>query len=150
MANVKIENKKAYHDYEIIEKLEAGIQLKGSEVKSLREGRANLKDSYAKVINGEMFLFNFYIAPYPNSFEKIEPKRKKKLLLHKKQINKWAQKVEEKGLTIVPLSVYFNDRGLAKVELALVKGKKIYDKRKAIKERELKREIERKLKGQFK
>jgi len=146
MGNVKIENRKARHDYEIIEKTEAGIVLKGPEVKSLREGRANLKDSYGKVINGEMFLFNFYISPYPNSLEKINPLRKKKLLLHKKQILKWGQKAEEKGLTIVPLSVYFNENGIAKVEIALAKGRKIYDKRKAIKERELKREIERKMK----
>jgi len=93
-----------------------------------------------------MFLFNFYISPYPNSLEKINPLRKKKLLLHKKQILKWGQKAEEKGLTIVPLSVYFNEDGIAKVEIALAKGRKIYDKRKAIKERELKREIERKMK----
>ena len=148
MGNIirKIENRKAYHDYEIIEKVESGIVLKGSEVKALREGRGNLKDSYAKVINGEMYLFNFYISPYPNSFEKINPLRKKKLLLHKKQIIKWKQKMEEKGLTIVPLSVYFNNEGFAKVELALVKGKKLYDKRKAIKERYIKREIERKIK----
>jgi len=146
MGNIKIENRKARHDYEIIEKTEVGIVLKGPEVKSLREGRANLKDGYAKVINGEMFLFNFYISPYPNSLEKINPLRKKKLLLHKKQILKWGQKAEEKGLTIVPLSVYFNENGIAKVEIALAKGRKIYDKRKAIKERELKREIERKMK----
>jgi len=146
MGSIKIENRKARHDYEIIEKTEAGIVLKGPEVKSLREGRANLKDSYAKVISGEMFLFNFYISPYPNSLEKINPLRKKKLLLHKKQILKWGQKADEKGLTIVPLSVYFNEDGIAKVEIALAKGRKIYDKRKAIKERELKREIEKKMK----
>lgn len=147
MAEVKIENRKARHDYEILETIEAGIALKGSEVKSLREGRANLKDSYGKVIDNQMYVFNFYISPYPNSFEKINPLRKKKLLLHKKQILKWKQKSEEKGLTIVPLSVYFNENGRAKMELALAKGRKIYDKRKAIKERELKREIERKMKG---
>lgn len=146
MGDIKIENRKARHDYEIIEKTEAGIVLKGPEVKSLREGRANLKDSYGKVINGEMFLFNFYISPYPNSLEKINPLRKKKLLLHKKQILKWGQRAEEKGLTIVPLSVYFNENGIAKVEIALARGRKIYDKRKVIKERELKREIERKMK----
>lgn len=147
MAEAKIENRKARHDYEILETIEAGIALKGSEVKSLREGRANLKDSYGKVIDNQMYVFNFYISPYPNSFEKINPLRKKKLLLHKKQILKWKQKSEEKGLTIVPLSVYFNENGRAKMELALAKGRKIYDKRKAIKERELKREIERKMKG---
>jgi len=128
MGSIKIENRKARHDYEIIEKTEAGIVR------------------YAKVISGEMFLFNFYISPYPNSLEKINPLRKKKLLLHKKQILKWGQKADEKGLTIVPLSVYFNEDGIAKVEIALAKGRKIYDKRKAIKERELKREIEKKMK----
>ena len=143
---MRIENKKASHDYEILEKVEAGIVLKGAEVKSLRDGRASLKDSYGKVENGEIFLYNFYIAPYPASFEKIDPLRKKKLLLKKNQIIRLGRKVEEKGLTIVPLSVYFNSKGLAKVEIGLAKGKKLYDKRKEIKKREIEREIQRRLK----
>ena len=143
---MRIENKKALHDYEILEKVEAGIVLKGAEVKSLRDGRASLKDSYGKVENGEIFLYNFYIAPYPSSFEKIEPLRKKKLLLKKNQIIRLGRKVEEKGLTIIPLSVYFNSKGLAKVEIGLAKGKKLYDKRKEIKKREIEREIQRRLK----
>lgn len=144
---MKIENKKAFHDYEILERLEAGIVLKGSEVKSLREGRANLKDSYGKVENGEIFLHHFYISEYPNSFKKHNPFRKKKLLLKKQEIRRLERKTEEKGLTIVPLSVYFNEKGLAKVEIALAKGKKLFDKRRALKEREVKRQIEKKLKN---
>ncbi|RKY31425.1 MAG: SsrA-binding protein [Candidatus Omnitrophota bacterium] len=146
---MRIENKKAFHDYEILERIEAGIVLKGAEVKSLREGKASLKDSYGKIENGEIFLHNFYIAPYPASFEKIDPLRKKKLLLHKNQIIRLGRKVEEKGLTIVPLSVYFNSKGLAKVEIALAKGKKLYDKRKEIKKREVEREIQRRLKEKW-
>lgn len=144
---MKIENKKVYFDYEILEKTEAGIALKGSEVKSIREGRVSFNDSYAKVENGEVFLYNFYIGPYPFSREKIDPLRKKKLLLKKNEIRRLERKVSEKGLTLVPVSVYFNNRGLAKVELALAKGKKLFDKRREIKEREVKREIERKMKN---
>jgi len=147
MGDIRIENRKAFHDYEILERVEAGIVLKGSEVKSLREGRANLKDAYAKVENGEIFLHNFYIGEYPNSLEKHDPFRKKKLLLKKQEIRRLERKVEEKGLTIIPLSVYFNERGLAKVEIALAKGKKLFDKRRALKEREIRRQIERKLKN---
>ncbi len=143
---MKIENKKAYYDYEILEKFESGIVLKGSEVKSIREGRISFRDSYAKVENGEIFLYNFYIAPYPSSTEKIDPLRKKKLLLKKNEIRRLEKKVSEKGLTIVPLSVYFNNRGLVKIEIGLAKGKKIFDKRRELKEKEIKRQIERKLK----
>jgi len=143
---MKIENKKAYHDYEILERIESGIVLKGSEVKSIREGKVSFKDSYAKVENGEIFLYNFYIAPYPNSFEKLNPLRKRKLLLKKSDIRRFERKISEKGLTMVPLSVYFNNRGLAKIELALVKGKKLFDKRRKLKEREIERQIQRKMK----
>ncbi|MGC8976498.1 MAG: SsrA-binding protein SmpB [Candidatus Ratteibacteria bacterium] len=143
---MKIENKKAYYDYEILEKFESGIVLKGSEVKSIREGRISFRDTYAKVENGEIFLYNFYIAPYPSSTEKIDPLRKKKLLLKKNEIRRLEKKVSEKGLTIVPLSVYFNNRGLVKIEIGLAKGKKIFDKRRELKEKEIKRQIERKLK----
>ncbi|MCM8784800.1 MAG: SsrA-binding protein SmpB [Candidatus Omnitrophica bacterium] len=144
---MKIENKSAYHNYEILEKIEAGIVLKGSEVKSIREGKISFKDSYAKVENGEVFLHNFYIAPYQSSFEKINPLRKKKILLHKNEIRRIEKKISEKHLTLIPLSVYFNNRGLAKIELAIAKGKKLFDKRKELKEREIKREIERKMKN---
>ncbi|MCM8771795.1 MAG: SsrA-binding protein [Candidatus Omnitrophica bacterium] len=143
---MRIENKKVYHDYEILDRIEAGIVLKGSEVKSIREGKIAFKDAYAKIENGEVFLHNFYIGPYPCSLEKLDPLRKRKLLLKKNEIRHLERKVAEKGLTLVPISVYFNNKGLAKIELGLVKGKKIFDKRRELKEREIKRQIERKLK----
>ncbi|MCS7180351.1 MAG: SsrA-binding protein [bacterium] len=144
---MKIENKSAFYNYEVLERIEAGIVLKGSEVKSIREGKISFKDSYAKIENGEIFLYNFYVAPYPSSFEKINPKRKKKLLLNKNEIRRLERKVSEKHLTLVPLSVYFNNKGLAKIELALVKGKKLFDKRREIKEKEIERQIQRRLKN---
>ncbi len=143
----EIKNKKAYFDYEILEKYEAGISLKGTEVKSLREGKANLRDAFVRIENGEAFLFNAYIAPY--SFGNLfnhEPTRKRKLLLHKREIKRLMGKTQEKGLTIVPLRMYFNKRGIVKVEIALVKGKKKHDKREAIKRRELEREAQKALK----
>jgi SsrA-binding protein len=116
-------NKKAFHDYAILEKYEAGIVLTGSEVKSLREGECNLKDSFVMIEDGEAWLYNCYIAPYkPAAKFGHDPTRKRKLLLHKKEILKLMGKVKEKGLTIVPLRVYFKN-GKAKVEIALVKGK---------------------------
>ncbi|MGB9677067.1 MAG: SsrA-binding protein, partial [Candidatus Ratteibacteria bacterium] len=138
---MKIENKSAYHNYEIFERIEAGIVLKGSEVKSIRDGKIAFKDSYAKVENGEVFLYNFYIAPYQSSFEKINPLRKKKLLLNKNEIKRLEKKVSEKHLTLIPISVYFNNRGLAKIELGIAKGKKLFDKRRELKEREIERDI---------
>jgi len=143
---MRFENKRGYYDYEILEKIESGIVLKGSEVKSIREGKVSFKDSYARVENGEVFLYNFYISPYPFSNEKINPLRKRKLLLKKNEIRRLERKVSEKGLTLIPLSVYFNNKGLVKVELALAKGKKLFDKRRELKEREIKRQIERKMK----
>lgn len=141
------ENRKARHDYFIEETYEVGIALKGTEVKSLRAGRANLKDSYAQVQNGEMFLFNMHISPYEqgNRFN-VDPVRPRKLLLHKKEINSLFGKVMQQGLTLVPLKVYFK-KGRAKVELALARGKKVYDKRSALAERDAKREVERALRG---
>ncbi|MDD2211509.1 MAG: SsrA-binding protein SmpB [Clostridia bacterium] len=141
------ENRKARHDYFIEETYEVGIALKGTEVKSLRAGRANLKDSYAQVQNGEMFLFNMHISPYEqgNRFN-VDPVRPRKLLLHKKEINSLFGKVMQQGLTLVPLKVYFQ-KGRAKVELALARGKKVYDKRSALAERDAKREVERALRG---
>ncbi|HOJ72003.1 MAG TPA: SsrA-binding protein SmpB [Syntrophorhabdaceae bacterium] len=139
-------NRKAYHDYHIEETLEAGIALSGTEVKSLREGRANLKDSFAKIKNGEVFLVNAHISPYSygNIFNH-EPKRDRKLLLHKREINKLTGKVNERGYTLVPLSMYFNKQNRAKVELALVKGKTLYDKRESIKRKDEKRLAEREI-----
>ncbi|MBN1444982.1 MAG: SsrA-binding protein SmpB [Candidatus Omnitrophica bacterium] len=143
---MRIDNKKAHFDYEIIEKIEAGIVLQGPEVKSLREGKGSIKESFARIEDGEVFLYNFYVAPYPAALEKPLPLRKKKLLLNRREIKKLTRKGEEKGLTLVPLAVYFNKRGLAKVEIALAKGKKTYDKRQKIKDKDLKRDIDRKLK----
>lgn len=144
---VVTENRKARHDYFIEETYEAGIVLKGTEVKSLRAGKANLKDSYAQVQNGEMFLFNMHISAYEqgNRFN-VDPVRPRKLLLHKNEINKLLGKVMQQGFALVPLKVYFY-KGRAKVVLALAKGKKVYDKRSAMAERDAKRDIERALRG---
>lgn len=141
-------NRKAYHDYHIEEKLEAGIVLKGTEVKSLREGRVNLQDSYASVDRGEMMLHHCHITPYSHgNIMNPDPLRARKLLLHRKEINKLLGQTQQKGLTLIPLRIYFSPAGRAKIELALAKGKKQYDRREAIKEREAGREVERAMKG---
>lgn len=142
------ENRKARHDYHIEETFEAGIALTGTEVKSLRLGRANLGDSYAVVENGELFLYNMHISPYThgNMFNH-EPKRTRKLLMHKREIMRLLGQTQEKGYTLIPLKAYFR-RGKAKIELGLAKGKKLYDKREAIARRDEKRRIDRILKEQ--
>ncbi|MBI4830271.1 MAG: SsrA-binding protein SmpB [Candidatus Lindowbacteria bacterium] len=138
-------NRKARRDYEILESFEAGMALKGTEVKSLREGRMNLKDSYAKVQDGEVFLINAHISPYSHgNIQNHDPVRKRKLLLHRQQIKRLTSKTEERGLTLVPLKVYFL-RGRAKVELGLARGKREYEKKEAIKRRDAEREMERDL-----
>lgn len=140
-------NRKAYHDYFIEEKFEAGIMLTGTEVKSLREGRANLQDSYASVKDGEAFLHHCHISPYSHgNLMNHDPIRVRKLLLHKKEIHKLLGKTQQKGLTLVPLRIYFSERGKAKVELGLAKGKKLHDRRDTIKAREAGREVERAIK----
>lgn len=141
------ENRKARHDYFVEEEYEAGIVLKGTEVKSLRAGKANLKDSYAQVENGEMYLFNMHISPYEqgNRFN-VDPVRPRKLLLHKTEINRLYGKVKQQGLTLVPLKLYFK-RDKVKVALALARGKKLYDKRDAMAERDARRDMERGLRG---
>ena len=140
-------NKKAYHDYHIEETLEAGIILQGTEVKSIRRGSISIKDGYAKVENGEVFLYNVHIAPYEqgNRFNH-EPERKRKLLLNKREIRRLIGYVKITGYTLVPLRVYFNDRNLVKIGLGVAKGKKMYDKRRDIAERDAKREIDRRTK----
>ena len=140
-------NKKAYFNYEIIESLEAGIALLGSEVKSIREGRVSLKDSYAEIKNGEVFLLHMNISPYEqaNIFNH-DPLRDKKLLLHRQEIKRLIGKIREKGYTLVPTKVFFNDKGKVKVEISLAKGKRTYEKKRAIKERELEREVRAELK----
>ena len=140
-------NRKAFHDYFIEEKSEAGIVLQGTEVKSLREGRVNLQDSYASARDGEIFLYNCHISPYSHgNIMNHDPTRPRKLLLHKKEINKLMGKTQQQGLTLVPLRIYFSTRGHAKVELGLAKGKKLYDRRESIKAREAGREVERAIK----
>jgi SsrA-binding protein len=140
-------NRKAFHDYFIEEKFEAGIVLQGTEVKSLRDGRVNLQDSYASVRDSEVFLHNCHISPYSHgNIMNHDPTRVRKLLLHKKEINKLMGKTQQKGLTIIPLRIYFSKRGHAKVELGLAKGKKLYDRRESIKAREAGREVERAIK----
>ncbi|SPD74234.1 SsrA-binding protein [uncultured Desulfobacterium sp.] len=137
------QNKKARYDYFIDEVIEAGIVLLGPEVKSLRDGRASLVDSYARVKKGEVFIHNMNISPYPFAHHiQLEPMRVRKLLLNKKEIKRLIGKTEEKGFTLIPTRVYFAKNGKAKVELALAKGKKQYDKRHVLKEKDIKREME--------
>jgi len=144
------QNKKAFHDYEIIEKFEAGIELKGTEVKSCKSGKVNLRDSFVKVKDGEAFLLNTHISEYEKgNIANHEPTRTRKLLLHKREINRLIGKSQEKGLTIVPLKIYLK-KNLVKVEIALAKGKQAHDKRNAIKEKDLKKEISRDFKNKFK
>lgn len=143
-------NRKAFHDYIILDKVEAGIVLKGSEVKSLREGRANLKDSYVKVKNDEIYLVKSHISPYTyTGYDNHEPERDRKLLLHKSEIRKLKRNAEIKGISLIPLRMYFNDKGNVKVEIGLAKGKRLYDKRASLAEKEAKREIERARKGRY-
>ena len=137
------QNRKARHDYHILETWEAGMVLTGTEVKSLRNGKANLKDSYARVRGGEVFLYKMHISPYDKgTYANHEPERVRKLLLNKREIHKMTGSVEEKGLTLVPTKVYFKNEK-AKVEIALARGKKLYDKRQTIAERDVKRDMER-------
>jgi SsrA-binding protein len=141
-----ITNRKARHDYLVLDVYECGVVLVGSEVKSLREGRGNLQDAYARVEGGEVFLHGMHISPYAFSRGDVDPVRKRKLLLHRRQIEELERASQEKGVTLVPLKVYFKD-GRAKVELAVARGKRSYDKRQALAARDAKREAERALKG---
>ena len=141
-------NKKAVFNYAIIESLEVGISLLGSEVKSIRDGKISLKESYAEIKNGEAYLVSCHISPYEaaNRFNH-DPLRERKLLLHRQEIKKWMGKIKEKGLTIVPVKVLITARGKVKVEIALVRGKRAYQKREAIRERDRDREMRRELKN---
>ncbi len=139
-------NRKARHDYAILDVWECGIVLHGAEVKSLREHHANLQDAFARVDDGEIWLNGMHILPYAFSRAALDPVRRRKLLLHAHEIEEIKRKTEEKGLTLVPLKVYFKD-GRAKLELGLAKGKKNYDKRHALAERDAKRDVERALRG---
>jgi SsrA-binding protein len=140
-------NRKAFHEYEILDKFEAGIQLTGSEVKSIRAGQVNLKDAYIDIRNQEAYLLNSHISPYEkSSFENHEPERERKLLLHKQELQKMDKKVKTRGVTIIPLNMHFNPKGLVKLEIAIAKGKRVHEKKQKIKERDIKREIDRELK----
>ena len=144
------DNRQARHQYEVLETFEAGIELKGTEVKSIRAGKANLRDGFAQVKDGELWLYNVHISPHSTTIQQYnhEPRRTRKLLLHKGEIRKLIGKVEQKGLTLVPLKIYVV-RGWIKLTLALAKGKKLLDKRDALKRKQEKREDERALKGRY-
>ncbi len=137
------QNKKARHEYFIVDEYEAGIVLLGTEVKSLRSGKANLTDSYAKIEKGEVFVHQMHISPYPYAYYgNHEPLRRRKLLLHNREIKKLYGKVNEKGHSLIPLKIYFKD-GKVKITIALAKGKRLYDKRETIKQRESRRDLDR-------
>lgn len=139
-----VTNRKARHEYAILETIEAGVALMGTEVKSLREGRANITDTYAILEDGEVILRGLHISPYSHTSQVgLDPRRDRKLLLHKREIRRLFGKIREKGLTLIPLSLYFNSQGIVKVELALAKGKKLYDKRRDIAERDAQRDMRR-------
>lgn len=145
-----IKNRKAYHNYTIEDTYEAGLVLKGTEVKSLRQGKANFTDSFVFVDRGEAWLRDMYIKPFEHgSYQNHDPRRKRKLLLHKRQIEEIEKATNQQGYTVVPLKLYFK-QGYAKVLIGLAKGKKQFDKRQDIKEKDMKREIERKFKGSYK
>ncbi len=136
-----IKNRRALHDYFVIQKLEAGISLEGSEIKSIRAGKVNFKDSYARIIDGECWLVNLHISPFEKSSHFIpDPTRKRKLLLHKHEIRRLRVRTEEQGMTIVPLEIFINEKGLCKVTLALAKGKKTYDKRETLHQKDMERD----------
>ena len=142
------ENRRVRHDYHVVDIYEAGIVLQGMEVKSLREGKVSLQDGYAQVENGEMFLYDIHISQYSkSSVLRYNPKRRRKLLLNKSEIRRLFAKTQQSGFTLVPLGMYFSERGMAKVELALAKGKHLYDKREDMKKESLKRDLAIALKG---
>jgi SsrA-binding protein len=137
-------NREAFRDYAVLETFECGIELKGSEVKSIRAGEASLKDSFARVDDGEVLVYNIHISPYfQASYQNVEPTRVRKLLLHKNQIIRIWGETSQKKLTLIPLKIYFNKRGKVKIELALAKGKRLFDKREDLKQREIDLEVKR-------
>lgn len=146
-SKINIKNRKASFEYHLLERFEAGVRLLGTEIKSIRQGKANINDSFCSFIDGELYIRNMHIAEYSHgSFYNHEAKRNRKLLLHKREIKKLETKLQERGFTIIPLRIFINNRGFAKIEIALAQGKKLYDKREAIKERDNKRELARFLK----
>ncbi len=148
MSKSILTNRKAYRDYEVLETLECGIELRGSEVKSLRSGRVDLNDSFARIDKLEVFLYNAHISHYTQaSYLNVETDRPRRLLLHKREIERIDGKLAQKRLTLIPLKIYFNDRGFVKIELGLCRGKKLYDKRESIKRRETDMQIRREIKN---
>ena len=148
MNKINIVNKKATFEYQFIEKWVAGIQLTGTEIKSIREGNANIKEAYCLFDKSELWIRGMHIAEYSmGSYLNHEPTRLRKLLLHKRELRKIEGKIKEKGLTLIPFRLFISENGLAKVEIALAKGKKMYDKRNSIKEKDMKREMDRAKKG---
>ncbi len=146
--NLNFKNKKAFHDYIILDIYEAGIELQGSEVKSIREGRLNLKDSFVRIIKGEVFILNMHISHLSTAHTTYRPEesRDRKLLLHKKEIGKLFEKVTKDGMTIVPLKLYFNSRNLIKLQIATAKGKQLHDKREDMKKKTMLRETQQAIK----
>lgn len=145
--NINIRNKKAFFEYEILETFVAGIQLAGTEIKSIRSGKASLVDSYCQFSLGELYVKNLHISEYDfGNINNHEARRDRKLLLQKRELGKLAKKIKESGLTIIPLKLFINNRGLAKIEIALAKGKKVYDKRDSLKEKDSKRDMDRAMK----
>ena len=143
-SNVNIKNRKASYEYEFLEKYLAGMVLRGTEIKSIRESRVNLQEAYCTFYGDELWIQNMHISAYEEgNILNHEPLRQRKLLLKKKELRKLKTKLEEKGLTIIPIRLFITDRGFAKVEIALAKGKKIHDKRESIKEKDVKRELNR-------
>lgn len=145
--DISIKNKKAFFEYEIIESFTAGVQLQGTEIKSIREGKAGLVDSYCQFAEGELYVKNMHIAEYFfGNLRNHEAKRERKLLLQKKELRKLERKVRETGLTIVPLKLFLNEKGFAKLEIGLARGKKVYDKRESLKQNDARRDMDREMK----
>lgn len=146
------QNKKAFYDYEILDKIEAGIVLTGDEVKALRAGHVSMVGTFATVYQNELQIINLYIAPYSHAYQKVaedKARRSRKLLLHRKEINKLIGEISRKGVTLVPLKIYFNSKGYVKVELGIAKHKKAYAKKEVLKERDIARETRRELRGKY-
>jgi SsrA-binding protein len=145
--NINIKNKKAYFEYEILETYTAGVQLQGTEIKSIREGKAGLVDAYCQFFGGELYVKNMNIAEYfYGNLRNHEAKRERKLLLQKRELQKLTRKVKETGLTIIPLRLFLNEKGFAKLDIGLAKGKKVYDKRETLKENDSRRDMDRAMK----
>jgi SsrA-binding protein len=147
-SNLTFKNKKAFHDYFILETMEAGVELKGSEVKAIREGRINLKDSFVRIIRNEIFIFNMHITHLSTAHSTYRPieNRDRKLLLHRREIDKLFSKVSKDGVTIVPTKLYFNSKNKVKIQIATAQGKKLHDKREDLKQKTMKRETQQALK----